>query len=296
MSKVLCIGELLWDMIPSGKLVGGAPFNVAYHLNKLGVSVKMCTKIGDDDDGKGLLDFVRKNEMDISLIQKDKKYATSLVNVIYDDKEGICYDIVAPTAWDFLEPIEYDLLDTDYVVYGSLIFRNEVSRQYVFNYLNTTKATKVFDVNLRDPHYTQETIFEILECTDVLKINEEELAILTNWLGKGGDLFESTRVLLETFNLKEVICTLGAKGAYYSTSDSDSSFFVNALKIDVVDTIGSGDSFLAGFLGSRVQGKTVKESLQFAVMLAGFVSTNKGACPIYTKDDLQKFIFNHQVI
>ena len=296
MSKVLCIGELLWDMIPTGKMVGGAPFNVAYHLKKFGTQSIIATRVGQDTDGQELIDFVKNQNIDTSFIQLDDTYPTSRVDVIYDDKEGIKYDIVKPVAWDFMSAADYNLTADDYLLYGSLIFRNPESKETVLELIKNTKAIKVFDVNLRFPHYDKETLFEILKMTDILKINEDELEILVSYIGEHKDLFEDTELLLNHFGLKEVICTLGSKGAYYCNSVSSDRFFVNALKIDVVDTIGSGDSFLAGFLNAKINQIPTKQSLQFAVTLAGFISVQKGGCPTYTLEDFQKFQISNPII
>lgn len=296
MRKVLCLGELLWDMIPSGKVVGGAPFNVTYHLKKLGVQSIISTRVGQDKEGDELVDFVRKNEIDISLIQKDNKHATSLVKVVYDDREGIQYDIVESVAWDYLDEIVYPLGAEDYVVFGSLLFRHDVSRKTALSYLYKTPAIKVFDLNLRAPHFDKSTIFEILFLTDILKINEEELKILVSWLGDYEDIPKGVHYLLNEFNLKEVICTLGSEGAFFATSSSDTSYRINALNVDLVDTIGSGDSFLAGYLCGRIENRTIKESLTLAASLAGFVSSQKGGCPSYTIDDFKMFQWRHPTL
>lgn len=295
-SKVLCIGELLWDMIPSGKEVGGAPFNVAYHLKKLGVQAHICTRVGIDKDGDVLVGFVVNQNMDTSLIQRDPVYPTSTVNVVYDNREGISYDIVKPVAWDFLEGINYELRPEDFVLYGSLVFRNDVSKQTVLTYIKNTCAIKVFDVNLRNPHYDKDTLFEVLALTDILKINEEELHVLLSWLGEEKDVFSGAELLLKEFNLQEIVCTRGGKGVYYCSSQHDERFIVNAVKIDVVDTIGSGDSFLAGYLKARIAQQTIKESLRFAVTLAGFVSSKKGGCPPYEVEEFKRFQFSKQLV
>jgi len=296
MRKVLCIGELLWDMIPTGKVVGGAPFNVTYHLNKLGIQSIICSKVGQDKDGDELIQFVNDNGIDSSLIQKDNTHTTSLVKVMYDDLEGVKYDIVKPVAWDFIEEINYDLSPEDYVVYGSLIFRNDFSRKSMLSFLNKTTAIKVLDLNLRSPHYEKDTIFEILPLTDILKINEEELKTLLGWIGENDNVAKGVNILLKKYNIKEVICTLGSKGAFYSSSATNNIYRIKALEVDLVDTIGSGDSFLAGYLCGKIENRTVKESLQLAISIAGFVSSQKGGCPSYLLSEFKNFQFNNVMI
>jgi len=296
MNKVICIGELLWDMIPSKKMVGGAPFNVAYHLKKFGTESIISTRVGNDLDGIKLIEFVKQQKIDTSYIQVDHTYPTSTVNVLYDSREGVTYEIVKPVAWDFMKSANYNLTNDDYLVYGSLIFRNDVSKHTVLELIKSTDAVKVFDVNLRHPHYDKEILFEVLRLTDILKINEDELNILAGWIGERKDLLADTELLLNYFGLKEIICTLGNRGAYYCSNGNADRFFVNALKIDVEDTIGSGDSFLAGFLSAKINQEPVKQCLQFAVSLAGFISSQKGGCPSYSLEDFKKFQNNNPIL
>ncbi|NGF57363.1 carbohydrate kinase [Parapedobacter sp. SGR-10] len=298
-TKVLCMGELLWDMIPTGKMVGGAPFNVAYHLNKLGVSARVLTRIGNDMDGVELVDFLTQHKIDSSLVQVDKEQPTSKVEVYYDDTHSVKYDIVYPTAWDYLElPKPAELVeDVDYLVFGSLIFRHAVARDTMVQILERSKGTRIFDVNLRAPHFSKEGIFQILGYTDILKLNEDELALISDWLGQGSrSVSDQTDHLLEAFGINELVLTLGAKGAMHKSREAGETYFCQAQKVEVVDTIGSGDSFLAAFIASKVQDRPMREALHFASVLAAFVTSQKGGCPIYTQTDLNYFEWHNAVL
>lgn len=287
--KVLCIGEVLWDMIPSGRMIGGAPFNVAYHLNRLNVSVSMLSRIGNDEDGHEILAFLKRYEMDTSQVQIDHEKATSRVNVYYDDTNSVKYDIVFPTAWDFIDIPQEDSTwrDVDYLVFGSLVFRNIVSRDTVMYFLKNTTATRVFDVNLRKPYYSKDLLFDILPYVDVLKLNEEELLLISDWAGIGNiDIDAQLNSLMDLFDIKETILTLGEKGALYKAKDTLDHVFREAKSVEVVDTIGSGDSFLAGFLTRRISGDSIASSMDYAIALAGLVSSKKGGCPDYSCDEI----------
>ncbi|HMR18898.1 MAG TPA: PfkB family carbohydrate kinase, partial [Sphingobacterium sp.] len=227
-TKVLCIGELLWDMIPTGKMIGGAPFNVAYHINKLGVDAKILTRIGNDTDGQELMIFLDKHQIDSHLVQVDSQQTTSKVEVYYDDTNSVKYNIVYPTAWDFLElPQPFELIEEiDYLVFGSLIFRNQTSKDTLLNILESSKATRIFDVNLRAPHFSKESIFQILGYTDILKLNEDELALISDWLGQGSrGISHQTDTILDTFGIKELVLTLGAEGAMHKSRELGETYF-----------------------------------------------------------------------
>ncbi len=287
--KVLCIGEVLWDMIPSGRMIGGAPFNVAYHLNQLGISVSMLSRIGNDKDGIEILTFLKRHGMDISQVQIDEVNATSRVNVYYDDTNSVKYDIVFPTAWDFIKvPQEGDVwTNVDYLVFGSLVFRNEDSKSAVIHLLKNSNGKKVFDVNLRKPYYSKDLIFEILSYVDILKLNEEELLLLSDWAGIANiNIDDQLNKLMNLFDIKETILTLGEKGALHKVKDSLDHVFREAKAVEVVDTIGSGDSFLAGFLARRIARDSIEEAMDYAVALAGLVSNRKGGCPDYDCNDV----------
>ena len=158
--KIVCFGEVLWDFLPSGKVAGGAPMNVAYHATQLGIFTQMISKIGRDELGESLIDFLNKKGVDTKLVQTDDTFSTGTVNVALDANDSPVYEIVAPVAWDY---IHVNLMNksvvknADAFVFGSLSTRNETSRNALFELLNLTRL-KVFDVNLRSPYYNKSLI------------------------------------------------------------------------------------------------------------------------------------------
>jgi fructokinase len=294
--QVICFGEVLWDNLPAGKKPGGAPMNVAYHLKKLGVSSGLISRVGNDRDGANLLEVITGLGLSTELCQIDDLHKTSLVEVVVGADHEVKYDIVFPVAWDFIEydpRIENILKDTEVFVFGSLVTRNEVSRK-TLNLILDLVPYKVFDVNLREPHYDKAHIESLLHKTDLLKLNVHELYLLADWFGNApDDEAEKVNGLQERFTIREVIVTRGSKGAsYYST---EILFHYPAYAVEVQDTIGSGDSFLAAFLSKKISGEYLEGTLDFAAAVGAFITSQAGACPQYTHYDLDRFIWENQL-
>ncbi|MEO8794935.1 MAG: carbohydrate kinase [Daejeonella sp.] len=295
--KVVCFGEILWDNLPNGRKPGGAPMNVAYHLNKLGLESNLISRVGNDQNGKELLDFIRSKGLSTEFCQQDDTYKTSTVEVSVGADHEVKYEIVAPVAWDFIEHESRldDLVSkADAFVFGSLAARNQVSDQTLQGLLE--KATyKVFDVNLREPHYTRSGISQLLAKASLLKLNIHELTLLSSWFSTSCQTEkERISVLQDQFNVKEILITKGASGASFYT-DTD-QYNYPAYKVQVNDTIGSGDSFLAAFLSQKLKNAPIEECLNYAVALGAYVTMQAGACPEYSKDDLLRFISKNELI
>lgn len=288
--SVVCFGEILWDVLPDATMPGGAPMNVAYHLNNLGIKTTLISRVGDDDEGKKLLDLLQTWGLSTEYCQLDTENATSKVLATVGDNHEVTYDIVFPVAWDFIaynKEITELLKNTDALVFGSLVTRNSVSRNTLYEMVNLAKF-KVFDINLRAPHYSPDVINDLLTKTDLLKLNEAELKEVAKWFNPSVNTNDDcVHLFQDKFGIKEIVVTKGSKGASFYTSDS--SFDHAAYKVQVADTIGSGDSFLAGFLSKRLQQETSETSLSYAGALAAFVTQQHGACPSYTVADLEKF-------
>jgi len=288
--QVVCFGEVLWDVLPTGKQPGGAPMNVAYHLNRLGISSAVISKVGSDADGRELLDMLRDIGVSPAFIQTDDRHATSRVVATIGGDNEVTYDIIAPVAWDFLvdEPRCSALVrEAAVLVYGSLAARNRVSRDTLVQLLDHA-AYRMFDVNLRAPHYTRETVDLLMRYADAVKLNGQELAVVSAWFGNtSGDENTAVGVLQDRYGLPEIIVTKGAAGASYYCSDA--RYDCPAIPVDVADTVGSGDAFLAGFLAQKLRGETGDRMLEFATMLGAYVTTQSGACPPYAQADLDRF-------
>ncbi|MDB5263024.1 MAG: carbohydrate kinase [Adhaeribacter sp.] len=285
--KIICFGETLWDMLPSGHMPGGAPMNVAIHLKYNNYNPIIISRVGTDDLGDALVDFLKKKEVSTEYIQVGKTHLTGVVKVNVDDKNEISYKIVEPVAWDYIqyEPEVAKLIaQTDVFVYGSLAARSKTTRETLLQYLPIAKL-KVFDVNLRPPHYNPERIQLLVQFADIVKMNNQELELIMGWFGRAGVEEQQMAYLREKFGLQMVILTRGEKGASVLT---DEGYFQHeGYKVEVEDTIGSGDSFLATFLSHYLQAQPMAACLSKACLVGAFVASRKGATPAYDPQNLE---------
>ncbi len=288
---VTCFGEILWDLLPSRKQPGGAPMNVAMHLKKLGVNAEMISRIGKDKLGLEMLDYLKSNKLRTDFIQIDESHMTGIVKVILDDWRNATYNIVKPVAWDFIELDDRAISlvkKSDYFVFGSLVARNQTSNDTLLDLIKYARK-KVFDINLRKPHYNKEKIAQLLALADIVKLNEDEAAMLKEWFGESGDALDVVcKKIKEEFSIETMIVTMGHKGAL--VYDKDEVFMNAGFKVITQDTIGAGDSFLAAFLAKYFEKKTIPECLEYACGTGAYVATCVGANPDYSQDDILKFI------
>lgn len=279
--QVICFGEVLWDVLPSGPLPGGAPMNVAYHLKKLGTNPALITKIGLDEKGKGLVSLLENNHITTEYFQVDYDHPTGLVYARPNEHNEVVYDIVQPVAWDFIQweaGFEKLLQEADFFVFGSLTSRNKVSRDTLYSLLDKAK-TKVLDINLRPPNYHRSGVEYLLDKTDILKVNGAELELITGWFSHFESMEDRTRLLQDRFRIETIIVTMGGDGAF--VNDKGAVYRHAGFKIEVADTIGSGDSFLAGFIHQLSNGASTADALTFASGIGAFIATQPGACPQY---------------
>ncbi|SKB75608.1 fructokinase [Parapedobacter luteus] len=290
--NVVCFGEILWDMLPSGKKPGGAPMNVAYHLNRLGIQSTIISRIGDDEAGRELSSFLDNIGLSTENIQIDSDHETSKVIACIGADNEVLYEIIAPVAWDFIQYEERFatlLQAADVLVYGSLIARNEASRDTLLSLLGKARY-RLFDVNLRAPHYTPAVVDQLMQAADAIKLNIHELVAVSGWLGnRSGDEYAGIGLLQDYYGIQEIIVTKGSQGASYYTPNSRHDY--PAVSVDVKDTVGSGDSFLAAFLAQKLRGETSDNMLEFATTLGAYVTTQSGACPPYSRMDLNRFMW-----
>lgn len=295
--SVVCFGEVLWDILPDGKKPGGAPMNVAYHLRKLGLDSFMISSVGNDTVGRELMDFLQSIGLPVNYIQHDRQYATSEVQAIIGANHEVTYDILFPVAWDFIQwKPEYKQLieQAGAFVFGSLGSRNETSRATLLEMLDCAKF-RVFDVNIREPHYSKEFITELFHKCDLLKLNIAELDMITGWYNSSCST-ESDRIdlLFNRFKVQEIVITKGGKGATYYREGI--RYDHPAYPVEVQDTVGSGDSFLAAFLAMKLSGETLAQTLDYAVAMGAFITSKSGACPEYSESDLDRFIQEKKAI
>ncbi len=283
---VICFGEVLWDVFNGTKIPGGAPANVCYHLNKAGISATLISCVGDDDDGRNMVSFLNKNAVNTDYIAKNHHLPTGLVIANLQPNRDVHYDIKFPSAWDeiVITDSETELIKKAKVlVFGSLALRSELSKKSLFSLLKHAK-TSVFDINLRSPFYSKELIEECLKAVNILKTNEDELQILAQWFNVTFDVKSTAEWLLNNFNLDEIIITKGKDGAAYLNKQ----IFINhpGYKVNVIDTVGSGDSFLAAFIAGKLTHKTPENILDNACKTGSFVATKNGGMPEYTLDEI----------
>ncbi|MDA6068397.1 carbohydrate kinase [Flavobacterium sp. AC] len=290
--KVACFGEVLWDLFPGKeKSAGGAPFNVAYNLFKMGIDSRMISSVGDDDPGREIIKKIDSWNMPVKSIQLNKNYSTSTVVATFDEHKEAHYDIVTNVAWDFIEatPQDIELIrNEDALVFGSLATRSPQSKNTLFTLLENS-TFNVFDINLRKPHYDLSVIKDLLHKSHLAKFNKAELLLLREFLGKKYDSEEDiVSYLQDTFKLPEVIVSKGSKGALYA---SDGNFYLYpAVDIVVADTVGSGDAFLAGFLSKRLEkAASIDDIMKQAVSLGAYITSKEGACPEYEISDFKLF-------
>ena len=294
--KVVCFGEVLWDIFPGGqRRAGGAPFNVAYHLFKMGIDANMISSVGNDELGHELLDQIKNWHISTAGIQVSDVHPTSTVVATMDENNDAQYDIVQDVAWDFIEvrPADQQLLHTtDALVFGSLATRHEKSKNTLFELIEAS-AYNVFDINLRPPYYDVQIIKDLLYKTQLAKFNKAELRMMLDFLGKTyHSEKDSINYLQDTFGMDEIIISKGSKGALYTHGDN--FYLYPTVPIEVKDTVGSGDSFLAGFLSKRLERGTSADQIMLqAVSLGAFITAREGACPEYTLDEFIAFRESH---
>lgn len=288
---VVGIGEVLWDVLPEGKKLGGAPANFAYHVSQFGLNSRVVSAIGNDKLGAEIeRDFSEKG---LEGIIEKVAYPTGTVQVSLDDNGVPNYTIKENVAWDnipFTTVLKELAQHTCAVSYGSLAQRNIVSRETIHAFLDAMPkegAYKIFDINLRQNFYTKDIICESLERCNVLKINDEELVAVSRLFGYPGiDLQDKCWILLAKYDLKMLILTCGVNGSYVFTPGHVS--FVETPKVAVADTVGAGDSFTAAFVSAILRGLSVSEAHKLAVNVSAYVCTQNGAMPILPDNFITK--------
>lgn len=279
---IVGLGEILWDVFPSGKVLGGAPANFAYHINQTGHEGYVISSIGKDDLGREIMGQLSKYNLPHIIQHSD--YPTGTVQVTLD-REGIpSYRITDNVAWDFIEfsPLVEELAKkTSAVCYGTLAQRNDVTRNTFFNFFRSmpTNSLKIYDVNLRLNYYSKEIIEQSLIVADILKINEDELNVLCDLFNVAGDETNRCKTLIVLFSLDIVILTKGSEGSNIITEMNSS--FLTTPKVKVEDTVGAGDAFTAAFVASYLNGESIETAHRRAVNVAAYVCTKKGAMPPY---------------
>lgn len=279
---IVGLGEILWDVLPTGKILGGAPANFAYHISQFGYDGYVVSAIGQDELGEEILQNLNTKKLNYQI--EKTEFHTGTVQVTLDEKGIPSYEICENVAWDnipFSAEIEKLAKSTRTICFGSLAQRSEVSKRTIRLFLKAMpgNALKIFDINLRQHFYTKELIVESLHNCDILKINDEEVVVVAKLLGwENKTELEVCKQLLIDYNLNMLVLTKGVEGSYVLTTDETS--FMPTPKVTVADTVGAGDSFTAAFIASILKGKSITEAHQRAVDVSAYVCTQKGAVPI----------------
>jgi fructokinase len=280
--KAVCFGEILWDILPHSSVPGGAPMNVAHHLQKLGKNPALITRVGFDDMGERLVNICSGYGICTDYFQIDYKVPTGKVYAEFKEQNEVSYNIVKPVAWDFIRweddfvPL---LQNSEYLVFGSLITRNKQSRNTLCKCLEIAK-TKVLDINMRHTDYNKKIIEELLRKADILKMNLAELHLITGWFSDYTSDNDRIQLLKDKFNIESVIVTMGSEGAILNLG---TVFYRHpGYMVEVADTVGAGDAFLAGVISKLIDRAPPQEVLEFASKLGAFIASQKGACPTYT--------------
>jgi fructokinase len=287
---VICYGEILWDILPTGEVPGGAPMNVAYHLNKLGHPPAVITRIGMDERGNKLIGLLEAKNISTAFVQLDKSLPTGIVYATPNEHHEMEYNIVSPVAWDEIEwndDLPKLLDEQNYFVYGSLVARNTTSRDTLFRLLEIAK-NKVLDINLRPPHYDDSLLKDLLSRANIAKLNYAELNFISSWYGSYASTEDKMKVLLEKFGLGSIIVTKGGDGAMINTGGKTYSH--PGFKVVVQDTVGSGDSFLAAVISGLIEKREPSDILEFACALGALVTSKKGGWPEYEPADVRAAI------
>ena len=278
MPKITAFGEILWDNLPTGKVLGGAPVNLLTHLAALGADCSVISRCGNDADGAALREAIRRKHVAIDFIQTDPQLATSQVLVQLNDEGCAHYDIVYPCAWDKIqanEAAKSRVAQSDVFIFGSLSVRDAVSRQALAELLPHA-SFKIFDVNLRPPHYQLAHLSDMMRQADFIKLNDDELHEIATALGSPyRSIEQNIRFIAEHTHTRQICVTLGKHGALYFC---DGELFAHhGYRVTVADTVGAGDSFLAGFIHQYLQRKPPQEILAFACALGSLVASRHGA-------------------
>ncbi len=292
MKNIVCFGEVLWDVFPTHKKIGGAPLNVASRLKSLENRVSLISKVGNDAPGSEIIDFLNKQGIDTQSIKVDHTLKTGDVKVSLDNQGSATYSIEFPRAWDYIEltPDTINITRTaDAFIYGSLAARNHLSKNTLSALLKLAKY-KIFDVNLRAPHYTADTLSELMDAANFIKFNDDEILEIAKALDfESESLEENIKFIAKYTNTESICVTRGGKGAILYRNDL--FYYNNGYPIVVVDTVGAGDSFLASLINKLLKGTPPQNALDYACAIGAIVASHEGANPKIEKATIDQMIY-----
>lgn len=289
--KAVAYGEVLWDVFDNEKKIGGAPLNVALRMKTLGCDVAMISCVGKDNDGEAIINQVKNLGLETDAIMQSESFPTGLVNVTLNERGSATYEIAYPSAWDKIVLNDFakkTVAEADVLIYGSLVCRDEVSRKSLEELLQT-KVYKVFDVNLRKPHYSYEILEQLMHSANFIKFNDEELLEIAEAMHSPfTGLEENMHFVAEKTNVTAMCVTKGKHGALLMWEGKlyDNSGY----PVEVADTVGAGDSFLAALITSLLTGKEPQTAIDFACAVGALVAEAPGANPVISHSKIENLM------
>ena len=280
---IVGLGEALWDVLPEGKKLGGAPANFAYHAGQFGLDTIAISALGEDDLADETIEALKEHHL--NYLMPRVPYPTGTVQVTLAEGGIPTYEIKEGVAWDnipYTDEMAEIAKNARAVCFGSLAQRNGVSRENIRKFLAETPADclKICDINLRQQFYSKEILEDSFKLCNILKINDEELVVVNRMFGYDGlDMRQTCEKMVQDYGLKMLVLTCGTNGSYVFTDDGLTSF-QDTPKVEVADTVGAGDSFTGSFCACILNGKPVQEAHKTAVAVSAFVCTQNGAMPI----------------
>lgn len=289
--KAVAYGEVLWDVFDNEKKIGGAPLNVALRMKTLGCDVAMISCVGKDNDGEAIINQVKNLGLETDAIMQSESFPTGLVNVTLNERGSATYEIAYPSAWDKIVLNDFakkTVAEADVLIYGSLVCRDEVSRKSLEELLQTN-VYKVFDVNLRKPHYSYEILEQLMHSANFIKFNDEELLEIAEAMHSPfTGLEENMHFVAEKTNVTAMCVTKGKHGALLMWEGKlyDNSGY----PVEVADTVGAGDSFLAALITSLLTGKEPQAAIDFACAVGALVAEAPGANPVISNSKIENLM------
>lgn len=293
-NKIICFGEILWDIFEDGKKLGGAPFNVTNSLKDLGADVEFISRIGKDFLGNEILKELKSRGVSTIFLQEDPIYPTGKVTVSIDSDGSAKYEIDNDSAWDYIEKEAKTVKmvsDASAFVFGSLIARAK-SFEALNSFLKVSKFS-IFDINLRPPFYNQSLLIDLMNKSDMLKFNDEELDIIASGLESPFNSIDKNIEFIAERTKTKIICvTKGKCGAVlYHHGDW---FYNNGYRVKVKDSVGAGDSFLATLINGLIEKEPLQKTIDYACAMGALVANSFGANPTISMNDLESFIYTYK--
>lgn len=283
LKKALAFGEVLWDVYPNDKYIGGAPLNFAAHFAKCGGTACICSAVGRDELGKETLENVKKLNVGTEYISFAEKQTGKCV-VSLDENQIPSYNLLDDTAYDYIQTPNFGAENFDVLYFGTLALRHGFNRKSLAEIIEKGSFSEIFvDMNVRMPYFSAETAEFAMQNASVLKISEEEFTAVSEAVGmKSAEPSETAAEICGKYsNIRIVIVTMGADGALAYRAEDKKIFRCGAEKVKAVSTVGAGDSFSAAFMSKYLTGADIPQCLAFAAKISGFVVSRSEAIPDY---------------